>query len=369
MKSKTHFLVLLACIFVLAAGCSSKKEPVTVYMWQRLSLNENPDTLAARFKEWKSHGVTGVCIDGRNLEQTKMASALAHAEGLEYHAWVPSMLRSGMPHEWYAVNRLGQSADENPTYVNSYRFLDPANPEVQEYLIEQYTAVASLPDVDYVRLDFIRYPDVILAEALSETYGLEDVDGEYAPADYCYCEHCVGAFFKETGIDITKVKDPGKVEAWAQFRCDQLTFFVDKVANAVHQVGKKVSVDVFPGPYSYAEHMVRQQWDQWMVDAFFPMNYNDMYEEGPEWVASVVAEEVEAVGGVPVVSSLRLCKDWQTKSQTTHVGSKGLLPSELGTAVRGAVASGAKGVCLFSGVRMTPEYWEALDEVLKELSK
>jgi hypothetical protein len=159
------------------------------------------------------------------------------------------------------------------------------------------------------------------------------------------------------------------VEAWAQFRCDQLTFFVDKVANAVHQVGKKVSVDVFPGPYSYAEHMVRQQWDQWMVDAFFPMNYNDLYQEGPEWVASVVAEEVEAVGGVPVVSSLRLCKDWQTKSQTTHVGSKGLLPSELGTAVRGAVASGAKGVCLFSGVRMTPEYWEALDEVLKELSK
>ena len=169
-------------------------------------------------------------------------------------------------------------------------------------------------------------------------------------------------------MDITQVEDPGKVEAWAQFRCDQLTFFVDKVAAAVHKLGKKVSVDVFPGPYSYAEHMVRQQWDQWMVDAFFPMNYNDLYEEGPEWVGPVVAEEVEAVGNVPVISSLRLCKDWRNKS-ASRVGSRGLLPSELGMAIRGSVESGAKGVCLFSGARMTPEYWDALDEVLKDLSK
>ena len=369
MSLKSHFSVILAALLLVGVGCAPVKEPIPVYMWHRVSTQVNLDTLQQQFKFWKSHGVTGVCIDARNLELTREVSARAHAEGLEYHAWVPSMLRNGLPHEWYAVNRLGQSADVNPTYVNNYRFLDPANPDVQEYLIEQYSAVASLPDVDYVRLDFIRYPDVILAEALSEMYGLEDIVGEYAPADYCYCEHCVGAFLKETGIDITKVEDPAKVEAWAQFRCDQLTFFVDKVSDAVHQLGKKVSVDVFPGPYSYAEHMVRQQWNQWMVDAFFPMNYNDMYDKGPEWLGPVVAEEVEAVGGVPVISSLRLCRDWRNKDEAPRVGSKGLLPSELGEAIRNCMASGAAGICLYNASRMAPEYWDALDEVLKVLSK
>lgn len=369
MSFKTRFSVILAALLVVVACSAPEKEPIPVYMWQRVSADVNLDTLHQQFKFWKAHGITGVCIDARSLERTQAISAMAHEEGLEYHAWVPSMLRSGLPHEWYAVNRLGQSADVNPSYVNSYRFLDPANPEVQEYLIEQYTAVASLPCVDYVRLDFIRYPDVILAQALSEMYGLEDIVGEYAPADYCYCDHCVSTFLKETGIDIRKVEDPSKVEAWAQFRCDQLTFFVDKVSDAVHKLGKKVSVDVFPGPYSYAEHMVRQQWNQWMVDTFFPMNYNDMYDKGPEWLGPVVAEEVEAVGNVPVISSLRLCRDWRNKDDATRVGSKGLLPSELGEAIRNCLASGAAGVCLFSATRMTPEYWDALDQALSALSK
>lgn len=365
MNLKNRLLVPLAALFVFAACSAPVQEPASVYIWQRVSSKTNLDTLQQQFRLWKSHGVTGVCIDARDLEQTREVSARAHAEGLEYHAWVPSMLRSGLPHEWYAVNRLGQSADENPTYVNNYRFLDPANPEVQNYLIDQYTAVASLPDVDFVRLDFIRYPDVILAEALSEMYGLENVQGEYAPADYCYCQHCVEAFRKETGIDINQVEDPAKVEAWAQFRCDQLTFFVDKVSKAVHNLGKKVSVDVFPGPFTYAEHMVRQQWNQWMVDMFFPMNYNNLYEKGPEWLREVVAEEVESADGVPVVSSLRLCRDWKNVTEETRATSKGLLPSELAAAVRNSLAAGAKGVCLFNGPRMTPEYWAALEEGLK----
>lgn len=369
MSLKNHLFITLATVLAVVACSAPVKEPIPVYMWQRVSTRTNLDTLQQQFRLWKSHGVTGVCIDAHNLERTREVSARAHAEGLEYHAWVPSMLRSGLPHEWYAVNRLGQSADENPSYVNNYRFLDPANPEVQDYLIKQYTEVASLPDVDYVRLDFIRYPDVILAEALSEMYGLEDIVGEYAPADYCYCESCVAAFKRETGIDIRTVENPGEVEAWAQFRCDQLTFFVDKVGRAVHELGKKVSVDVFPGPFTYAEHMVRQQWNQWMVDMFFPMNYNNLYDEGPEWFSGMVEEEVTSAGGVPVVSTMRIPRDWRTMDENTRPGSKGLLPTELGVAIHHSLAAGSTGVCIFNGSRMTQEYWDALDEVLKAETK
>ena len=250
---------------MLAACTGGNKEPVSVYLWHRLTFNPNMDSLQRSFQIWKSKGVTGVCIDARSIENIVEASRRAHQEGLEYHAWVPSMLRSDLPHEWYAVNRLGQSADEMPIYLSNYRFLDPANPEVQDFLIEQYTRVAQIPDVDYVRLDFIRYPDVILARALGELYGIENDGEEYAPADYCYCDYCTKTFFDQTGINIKEVEDPSTVPQWAQFRCDQLTFFVDRVGRAIHDLGKKVSVDVFPGTSSYAEHMVRQQWNQWMA--------------------------------------------------------------------------------------------------------
>ena len=121
-------------------------------------------------------------------------SAIAHEEGLEYHAWKPCMLQGGKPHEWYAVNRLGQSADEFPAYVQYYQALDPANPEVQDFIVSMITDIAACPDVDYVQLDYIRYADAILARGLWDKYGLDFSNGPYPPADYCYCDRCVNEF-------------------------------------------------------------------------------------------------------------------------------------------------------------------------------
>jgi len=362
---RTNLLLCMALALGLAACSSPKMELPSVYVWHQIEGTPNLDDLQNEFHTWKSRGVTGVCIQTDSISQIGAVAALAHAEGLEYHAWIPSMLRKDMPHEWYAVNRLGQSADDYPAYANTYRFLDPANPEVKEFLTEQYMAVAKIPDVDYVRLDFMRYPDVVLARALAEYYGLSDVEGEYAPADYCYCPSCVQTFLEQTDIDITQVEDPSKEPRWAQFRCDQITLFVDKIARAVHELGKKVSVDVFPGPNSYAEHMVRQQWNQWMVDMFFPMNYNDYYGEGTDWVSTVVKEEVEGAGNIPVMSALRTTLQKNQEGEVNAINF-GLTPSELKEAIHNSLANGAKGVCLYKPSRMSQEHWDALEEALKE---
>jgi len=367
MRIRTNLLVSIAAILLMAA-CSRPQTQIPVYVWQNIPSHMDMDSLQRCFRMWKSHGVTGVCIETRSLEQVREASALAHAEGLEYHAWIPSMLRKGLPHEWYAVNRLGQSSDQHPSYVSNYRFLDPANPEVQEFLKQQYLEIASIPDVDYVRLDFIRYPDVILASALSEEFGLEDNHEEYPPADYCYCDRCTSTFLEQTGIDIRQVEKPEKVTEWAQFRCDQLTLFVDRMARAIHEVGKKVSVDVFPGPISYAEHMVRQQWNQWVVDMFFPMNYKEYYEEDLDWIGSVVAEEVEAAGHTPVMSGLRICQNWEHQDQLKNPTEFGLTPDEMEGAIANSMKAGAAGVCFLSPSRMSQAHWDALDSALKNLA-
>ncbi|TWV15480.1 hypothetical protein FQ707_00350 [Bacteroidaceae bacterium HV4-6-C5C] len=366
---KTTISVLIASLFMLCSVHLTAKTPV--YIWQgwdnKTTTEEN---LKDDFTKWKSQGVTGVCFNtGFDVEKAKIASRIAKSLGLEYHAWMPCMLHAGLNPSWYAVNRLGQSAHDVQVYVPYYTCLDPHNKEVQAWLIEQYCKMAELPDVDYVQLDYIRYPDVILARGLWEKYGLV-MNEEYPKADYCYCDDCVAAFKEKTGIDICKVDDPSKCKKWAQFRCDIITDLVNKLASAVHAKGKKISADVFPGPHSHAVWMVRQEWNKWNIDAFFPMNYNDFYLEKASWVGKITRKEVKAVKGkIPVYSGLFICKDWKNKASVVDPEHSGLVPSEIEEAVAGSMKAGAAGISLFTPKSMTDEHWDALKQVLDKLDK
>lgn len=366
---KTTISVLIASLFMLCSVHLTAKTPV--YIWQgwdnKTTTEEN---LKDDFTKWKSQGVTGVCFNtGFDVEKAKIASRIAKSLGLEYHAWMPCMLHAGLNPSWYAVNRLGQSAHDVQVYVPYYTCLDPHNKEVQAWLIEQYCKMAELPDVDYVQLDYIRYPDVILARGLWEKYGLV-MNEEYPKADYCYCDDCVAAFKEKTGIDIRKVDDPSKCKKWAQFRCDIITDLVNKLASAVHAKGKKISADVFPGPHSHAVWMVRQEWNKWNIDAFFPMNYNDFYLEKASWVGKITRKEVKAVKGkIPVYSGLFICKDWKNKASVVDLEHSGLVPSEIEEAVAGSMKAGAAGISLFTPKSMTDEHWDALKQVLDKLDK
>ena len=359
---KNALLCLLAAVATLCS-CSEKKASIPLYGWEGIGKNPNLEEVRAKFQNYKAHGFTGVCIQA-DLADIPDISAIAHEEGLEYHAWKPCMLQGGKPHEWYAVNRLGQSADEFPAYVQYYQALDPANPEVQDFIVSMITDIAACPDVDYVQLDYIRYADAILARGLWDKYGLDFSNGPYPPADYCYCDRCVNEFKELTGIDILQAEDPQAVPEWTAFRCGKITALVTKVCDAVHAMGKKVSADVFPGPNSLAVPMMRQQWDQWPIDMVFPMNYNDFYLEGADWLAEITAEEVKAAGEVPVISGLFICREWQRKAEIKDPEGHGLIPSEIATAVKGSMEAGAAGICLFTPGSMTPEHWAELDKLV-----
>lgn len=359
-KKLTSMLLLL----MSALGLQAK---VATYVWVGWEENTTEQSLKRDFKAWKRHGIVGVCVNcGMDTQKIAIASKVARQLGLEYHAWIPTMLQGGHDPSWYTVNRLGQSAFDHPAYVDYYKTLDPRNPDVRKYLVEKFGEIARLPHVDYIQLDYIRYADVILARGLWDKYGLT-MNGEYAAADYCYCDDCVNAFKAKTGIDIRKVTDPSKIKEWAQFRCDAVTDLVNEIATAVHQEGKKISADVFPGPRSYATWMVRQEWDKWNLDAIFPMNYNDFYMEPAAWVGKVTAEEVQSVAakGTPVYSGLFICRDWRNKESVVDPENSGLLPSEIGAAVKGSMEAGAAGICLFTPYSMTEEHWKALDEAIK----
>lgn len=358
-----YFVCFVLAVFSLFARADRQFD---VYVWQSWSGTSTLESLRTDFRLWKSHGVKGVCFNaGFNLEHIRLAARAAHEEGLVFHAWIPCMLQNGLPKSWYAVNRLGKSALQAPAYVPYYTALDPHNAEVRQWLKSKYAEVAEIPEVDFVQLDYIRYVDVILAKGLWKKYNLV-MNEEYAAADYCYCDDCVRDFQEKTGVDIRSVSNPAEVKAWAQFRCDVVTSLVNEIADTVHHLGKKISADVFPGPYSHAYWMVRQEWNKWQLDAVFPMNYNDFYLEPAEWVGKVTKEEVCSMkDDVPVFSGLFICRDWRNKKKIVDPEGHGLLPSELKNVVLDCRNAGAAGICLFTSKSMTKAHWQALHEALK----
>ena len=378
-------LFWIACACLMAACTSDNTAPtVPVYGWTGWDENTTEQSLRENFTAWRDHGVIGVCLNvGMDTMKARIGAQVAHELGMEFHAWAPSMINGECDSTWYTVNRLGESAfnKEKRAYVEYYATLDPHNPDVIQYIIDKYSALADIPGVDYVQFDYIRYADVILSEGLWDKYNgkiaheWRDAEGnvhEYPGADYCYCDACCADFLAKTGIDI-KAKlaegvDPATIKEWAQFRCDNVTNLVNKVVEAIHAKGKKVSADVFPGPQSHAVKMVRQEWNKWNVDMFLPMNYNDFYLQPASWLYEITKEEVQSTDK-PVFSGLFICRNWQRKLELDDPEDSGLLPSEIAEAVSGAMRAGATGICLFTPNDMTDEHWAELDKAIHKSYK
>lgn len=361
--------LLSITLVILMIACSTKKESkIPCYAWMGGPGKATDVELKIQFTDLKEKGIDGLMYNGgKDPEVYKRVGKIAKEAGLEFHTWIPTLTQSNNPEikpEWYAVNGLGESAYDKPAFVSYYNFACPNREEVCQYLEKMYGAIADIPAVDGIHLDYIRYPDVILARGLWEKYGLV-MDREYPQYDYCYCDKCVADFKAKTGIDIKSVEDPSQVEEWKQFRYDIITNLVNRLADVAHSKNKQINAAVFPGPNSIAKKIVRQEWDKWNIDAFFPMNYNDFYLEDTKWVGEVTKEAVTALNNrKPVYSGLFICPDPEKKTSEPDPENHGLIPSEIEAAIRESMENGAAGICLFTPGRMTEEGWEAFDKAI-----
>lgn len=368
------FLIILSILFISCSFNPDKnslkdEKYVTCYAWLSGPGNDSDSELKEYFDDLKMKGIDGLMYGGGQDPATyKRVGKIAKTAGLEFHAWIPTMMQRSNPamkEEWYAVNGLGESAYDKPAYVDYYKFLCPSREEVYVFLENMYGKVADILEVDGIHLDYIRFPDVILAEGLWEKYGLV-MDREYPQFDYCYCDLCVGNFKKQTGIDIRAVEDPSQVAEWKQFRYNLITSIVNRLAEMVHSKNKEINAAVFPGPNSIAKKIVRQEWDKWNLDAFYPMNYNDFYLKGTYWIGEVCNEAVTAIENKkPVYSGLFICPDPEKKNNEPDPENHGLTPVELEPAIRASMENGAAGICLFTPRRMTEAHWEIFAKAIR----
>lgn len=302
------------------------------WMWIRPDTTWSDTQYGERFAKMYDAGICGVLFEGYD----ERIFRLCKEAGLEAHYWKWTMNRSELLDrhpEWFAVNRNGESCRDHPAYVEYYRFLCPSHPEVAEYLAEDYLHDAALPFVDGVHLDYVRFPDVILPVRLWQHYGIEQTS-EHPEYDYCYCDLCRGRFRALTGRDPLEDPYPMEDQSWINFRLDAITQVVETIARQLKSKGRFISAAVFPGP-SMARRMVRQDWGNWSLDAYFPMIYNGFYHEGTEWIGRSVAEGVQAVGGRAAIYAGLMFPDIKGES--------------FEKALDAAYDNGASGVSFFDG--------------------
>ena len=332
------------------------------WTWLGVALETTHDEWRARFDRLREAGVHAVLPEVFNNHAAFWASShlpvraavleelipLAHAAGLEIHAWIHCMtcnipaVYEAHP-EWYGVNRAGDSTADKPPYVDYYRFLCPSQPEAQAFLQQRLRELAALDGLDGIHLDYIRFPDVILAEALQPKYGLVQ-DRELPAFDYCYCEVCRADFEAQHGVDPLAMADPTASTEWRQFRADRITQLVNNVLVPIGRAaGKEMTAAVFPN-WTH----VRQEWHVWHVDGVLPMLYHSFYNEGVEWVAEHCATGIE-----------RMRETGGTKPLYSGLFVPALSPEELAEAIVVSRDGGATGIALFNEGAMTEAHWQA----------
>lgn len=302
------------------------------WMWMRFRTDWDEAQYRAHFTKIHDAGISGVLFEGYDENVYR----LCKEAGLEAHYWKWTMNRREVLEthpEWFAVNRKGESCYDRPAYVDYYRFLCPSHPEVVDYLVEDYLRCAELPYVDGMHLDYVRFPDVILPVSLWKNYGIEQTH-EMPEYDYCYCDLCREKFRAQTGRDPLEVQFPMEDQSWINFRLDAITHVVRSIDSTLKRHGKHLSAAVFPGP-SMARRMVRQDWGNWPLEAYFPMIYNGFYYEGTAWIGRSVAESVKAVGGRAAIYAGLMFPDIQGE--------------DFEKALDAAYDNGAAGVSFFDG--------------------
>jgi uncharacterized lipoprotein YddW (UPF0748 family) len=328
-----------------------RERPLAVWVWVHGEPEASADEWRHRFARVQAAGVSGVLLGG---DTVAAAAAAANALGLHVHRWTWILNRSGdawvKAHhpEWFSVSREGRSSLDHPPYVGYYQWLCPSRAPVREYLRGMIREVARTPGVQGVHFDYVRYPDVILPRGLWEKYDLVQ-DREYPQFDFCYCDVCRAAFRRQRGQDPLRLADPPSDAAWRRFRWDSVTRLVRELAATVHSEARQVSAAVFPTP-AIARRLVRQAWDEWPLDAVFPMIYQNFYDEAVSWIGTATREDVAAVPrNRPVFAGLYV---------------PGLAADDLGQAVRLARAAGAAGVSLFDLGALTDQHLISLRQAL-----
>lgn len=335
IMKRSSFLFAALLALSIAAGCSKggvKYDYPLFWTWANYRSGDNFDSLCTVINQV---GIDGVVLNCDTPEEFEYVIPIAHAHGIKVFSSLCTLnpenegakLMKEHP-EWLSVNRLGQSLADTRAYVDHYRFLCPALPEVREYLCDMVRAQCEIEGLDGISIDFHRFVDVILPTTMWQKYNVVQ-DWELPEFDYGYHPEMIRLFKENYGYDPREQEDPSMDEKWVQFRCDQITGLANIFADIVHSYGKVMAASPFPTP-KIARRMVRQEWGKWNLDIVFPMVYYLYYTQDPSFCYDCMVENVRD----------------KNPGSTLYCGIK--YREDIVPAMDEAIRGGAQGIAIFN---------------------
>ena len=215
----------------------------------------------------------------RGWDPLEAAVKLAHARGMELHAWVWTFAVANQRHN-IILNQpkddLGPVLSRYPDWAISDRqgnkfhyssgkvFLDPSNPGVRRYLSLLLEEIATRYQVDGIHLDYIRYP--FQNPGGSKTYGYGIASRQQ--------------FKQLTGVDPINLTPRSPLwSQWMGFRIKQIDSFVGSISQNLKQQRPDLilSTAVFPMERRERLTKIQQHWEEWVrqewIDLLVPMTY------------------------------------------------------------------------------------------------
>ncbi|MFQ4144705.1 family 10 glycosylhydrolase [Chlorogloeopsis sp. ULAP02] len=249
----------------------------------------------------------------RGWDPLAAAVKLAHERNMELHAWVwtfaagnqrhnqilnikpdyPGPILAAFP-DWAGYDQRGQMIPQG----QGKPFLDPANPQVRQYLLRLYEEIVTRYKVDGLHLDYIRYP--FQDEAAGRTYG--------------YGQAARKQFQQLTGVDPVNISPSQKElwQKWTQFRTEQVNSFVAQVSQQLRSKRSHLilSAAVFPLQEQERIQKIQQHWEVWAkrgdVNLIIPMTYAQdtfSFERlAQPWIASSNLGSALLVPGIRLLS-------------------------------------------------------------------
>lgn len=308
--------------------------------WTWMEDREGLD-LDSLFVSMDEAGIDGLMLYLPDMNGYRKAARLAKEHGITLYAWIWTLRPRGDRDylvenhpEWFDVNVEGKSLLDYNAYIDSYKFLSAAVPEVREYVRENVRRVCEIDGIEGICLDYCRVVDGVLPISLAYKYGIAQ-DGEVWP-EYNLGFHpaAVSRFIAEYGYDPRTVEDPSRDEKWMSFRAGLITEVANYAAETAHSYGKKVAASPFSST-GIASFMVGQDFSKWNLDLVFPMEYSFFYSMEPGFVYDAT---VQNAATVPSATSLYCGIDAELG------GSLDDLLESMDAAFRG----GAQGVSLYT---------------------
>ncbi len=238
------------------------------------------------------------------FDPLEVAVRLGRARKMEVHAWVWVFGVGNQRHNLLVgkpADYIGPVLSKYPQWANRHQegalfapegktFLDPANPEVQDYLLRLYREIVTKYDVDGLHLDYIRYPRQEVDR--NEDFGFGNAGRE--------------KFRQITGIDPINIhRDNASLWwLWTNFRTQQVNQFVARVAQEMRAIKPSLTLSaaVFPWENRDRINRIQQSWETWIsrgdLDLLVPMTYRP---DTTQFLRQSVQPALNSVGNAPVL--------------------------------------------------------------------